>query len=132
MKEKIWIEKLWELLNDFEDYKEKEYWYANYDWRLHEISDGEEWVERWITAFRIDESELWVEESTAVIICKGYGFCEWLVENDKIDIHNIPPISITRGGEETAYNEPVMLDDSLLMILSISDTPIEDLLLYLK
>jgi len=134
-KEKIWMQKLWELLNDFEDYKEKEYWYANYDWRLHEISDEEEWVERWITAFRIDESELWVEESTAVIICKGYGFCEWLVENDKIDFENMEwhwrLIWYLTDNMEKPTRDKVK-EDVVIMLLSISDTPIEDLISYLK
>ena len=125
MKE-IWIEKLWELLNDFEDYKEKEYWYANYDWRLHEISDEEEWVERWITAFRIDESELWVEESIAVIICKGYGFCEWLVQENKIKDYY-------EWNDDIDYvREKYWFYEALLMLLAISNSPIEDLILYLK
>lgn len=109
-KEKKEIWKLIELLNEYDSpnwWKETEEGIDNV-WKIYEF-----------------HSEL-------QIISKKYWFIKWLVENDKIDIHNIPPISITRGGEETAYNEPVMLDDSLLMILSISNSPIEDLLLYLK
>ena len=104
------MEKLIELLNEYDG---KNHWW-DYD-------------EEYLTS-----EEFYGENWDLEIISKKFWFIKWLVENDKIDIHNIPPISITRGGEETAYNEPVMLDDSLLMLLSISDTPIEDLISYLK
>ena len=140
-KKESWQEKLWNLLNDYEDYKEKECWYANYDWRLHEISDGEEWIEQRITAFRVDESELWEEESIAVIICKGYMFIQWLVENDKIDIvkvyENLTNYEIEiriRAVKELLENneEDTIAYLKLLMLLSISDTPIDDLISYLR
>ena len=119
-----WLEKLWNLLNDYEDYKEKEQWYCNYDWRLHEISDWEEWIEQRITGFRVDESELWEEESIAVIICKGYMFIQRLVENDKIDRENVK--------EKADLYQAYWAYESVLMLLSISDEPISDLISYLK
>jgi hypothetical protein len=105
MKE-IWMEKLIELLNEYA----KVLWIWDYVW--------------WHNKKTIENSDY--------IFTKKFWFIKWLVDNEKIDIHNIPPISITRGEEERAYNEPVMLDDSLLMLLSVSDTPIEDLVSYLK
>lgn len=135
-----WLEKLWNLLNDYEDYKEKEQWYCNYDWRLHEISDWEEWIEQRITGFRVDESELWEEESIAVIICKGYMFIQRLVENDKIDKKKIDTrlVRYVDSHYDEEWNwvensyEDYELYNVLLMLLSISDEPISDLISYLK
>ena len=133
------MEKLRQLLNDYEDYKEKETWYSNYDWRLNQIDDEEEKEER-ITAHRVDDSQLWVEESIAVIICRWYCFIEWLVENDKIDKKKIDT-RLVRNVEshydeewywvENSYEDYSEID-TLLMLLAISDTPIEDLVSYLK
>lgn len=108
------MEKLLNLLQEF-------YWesrkFSNDDWLLTMTN----WVENLSGAYA----------QTYIISLKG-GFIKWLVENDKIDIHNIPPISITKGEEGTAYNEPVMLDDSLLMLLAIQDEPIRFLCEIIK
>lgn len=142
------MEKLRQLLNDYEDYKEKETWYSNYDWRLNEINDEEEY-EQWITAFRVDDSQLWVEESIAVIICKGYMFINWLVENDKIDRDNarlrkslwetdtsdIDKIIYTIKNSDYHYvmrEAPYEAEETLLMLLSISDDPVSFLISILK
>lgn len=131
------MEKLRQLLNDYEDYKEKETWYSNYDWRLNEINDEEEY-EQWITAFRVDDSQLWVEESIAVIICRWYCFIEWLVENDKVDRDKFQE----RKSDYNAYftweltkeekSELVISADILTMLLSIQDDPISFLISILK
>lgn len=119
------MEKLRQLLNDYEDYKEKETWYSNYDWRLNEINDEEEY-EQWITAFRVDDSQLWVEESIAVIICKWYCFIEWLVENDKIKDYY-------EWNDDIDYvREKYWFYEALLMLLSIQDEPIKFLISLLK
>jgi len=55
------------------------------------------------------------------LISKEYGFIKRLVENDKIDLDKVEFV----GEWTTKYQ-------SLLMLLSISDTPIEDLISYLK
>ena len=131
-----WLEKLWNLLNDYEDYKEKEQWYCNYDWRLHEISDWEEWIEQRITGFRVDESELWEEESIAVIICKGYMFIQRLVENDKIDrekFWNSETKSSKYSDFELSYDTPREdYTNTLLMELVIQDEPIQFLIEILR
>ena len=103
------MEKLIELLNEYEkETKKSEY----SEWR--DLLWGRPQYLRCDTV----ESEL-------LIISKGYHFIEWLVENDKID------------KEKVWKNEsPDIFDYSfyevVLMLLSISDTPIEDLILYLK
>lgn len=115
-KKEIWIEKLIELLNEYEDYKEKETEIRNYT-RRNVKCDG---VERIECLREVDGELFWEDECTAIIICKGYMFIQWLVENDKIDLEKFPQIM-----EYSDY-------ESLLMLLSISDTPIEDLISYLK
>ena len=73
------------------------------------------------------------------IISKRYGFIKWLVENNKIDIDKLKfqsdfmfPLwkNFDQMGSEDIeeYSEY----ESLLMLLSISDTPIDDLISYLK
>ena len=76
---------------------------------------------------------LWVNEEK--IISKKYWFIEWLVENDKIDLYML---------DSKAHNTDIIIElykyenlkdkDSkrLLMLLSISDTPIEFLCSMLK
>lgn len=62
-----------------------------------------------------------VELDVKMIIFKQFWFIKWLVENDKINLDKIEFV----GERTTKYQ-------SLLMLLSISDTPIEDLISYLK
>lgn len=114
------MEKLLNLLQEF-------YWenrkFSNDDWLLTMTN----WVENLSGAYA----------QTYIISLKG-GFIKWLVENDKIDIEKL---------EEKAERKPqyTFIDDdwrlwfklfevyeSLLMLLAISSSPIEDLILYLK
>ena len=70
------------------------------------------------------------EKDKAWIISKQFWFIDRLIENDKIDIESYCRItSVERKWEKDVYRDEV---DSLLMLLSISDTPIEDLVYYLK
>lgn len=66
-------------------------------------------------------------DTNAVIISKRFWFIQWLVENDKIDLDNKELISLM--SELREQRNPTKC---LLMLLSISDTPIEDLILYLN
>ena len=75
------MEKLIELLNEYEDYKEKETEIRNYT-RRNVKCDG---VERIECLREVDGELFWEDESTAIIICKGYMFIQWLVENEKIN-----------------------------------------------
>ena len=68
------------------------------------------------------------------IISKWYWFIKRLVENDKIDRDEIiinsdfMPVAFDRKWEKYEWSE----EKQLLMLLSISDTPIDDLVSYLK
>ena len=114
MKE-IWMEKLIELLNEYE--QEEWCWGLKY-WKLHN---------KYYDDYDQKDEEI-------RLISKWYGFIKWLVENDKIDIEKV---------EKKFYNEICITDywdknraywksDLVISVLSISDTPIEDLISYLK
>ena len=116
MKKEIW--KLIELLNE---YREKELWYR-----------VPEWEEKW---------QPWI--ITEQLISKKFWFIKWLVENDKIDLENLQCVfswNINKWKtlmEETDWYEryewtEYEATESLIMLLSISDTPIDDLISYLK
>ena len=102
MKE-IW--KLLELLNEYS----KNIWYFN------------------------EEDLQW--QTKAWILSKEFWWIKWLVENDKIkDLEEIEYVywpELVNHQTETIYT-PYSLYDSLLMLLSISSSPIEDLISYLK
>lgn len=110
------MEKLIELLNEYEKHNVVN-WYER---------SNDEWV---LTCRYIKENFLYYcEEATTIAISKYYGFIKWLVENNKIDTRNLPPIKIN-------YDSPRYIQDDeeiLLMLLSISNSPIKDLILYLK
>ena len=110
------MEKLIELLNEYE--KELN---TGLNWRI----DEKYWMLwRWLNL-------MWVDQ---YLISKHYWFIKWLVENDKIDRDEIiinsdfMPIAFDRKWEKYEWSE----EKQLLMLLSISDTPIEDLVSYLK
>ena len=98
------MERLLNLLQEF-------YWenrkFSNDDWLLTMTN----WVENLSGAYA----------QTYIISLKG-GFIQWLVDNDKIDLSKLYHDMRLEFGDYYW----------LLMQLSISDTPIEDLLLYLK
>lgn len=115
------MEKLIELLNEYKKIK----WYdwnteiTNYDTDTGSFTNGYSWLEY------------------EIVIGKRYWFIKWLVEEDKIDFSLIPnkikeiwiPMKIN-------WEIKYWFDSSdyywLLMLLAISDTPIEDLISYLK
>ena len=101
------MEKLIELLNEYEEkYRD-----------FHFVWDWNEWRE--FTEFEV-----------AFIISKKFWFIKWLVENEKIDLESYCRItSVERKWEEDVYRDEV---DSLLMLLSIQDEPIEFLVSILK
>ena len=101
------MEKLLNLLQEF-------YWenrkFSNDDWILTMTN----WVENLSGAY-----------AQTYIISKQGWFIKWLVENDKIEWDKL---------EKKVLKENLIrkFDEWLLMLLSISDTPIEDLISYLK
>ena len=101
------MEKLLNLLQEF-------YWenrkFSNDDWLLTMTN----WVENLSGAY-----------AQTYIISKQGWFIKWLVENDKIDISKIKCWYVYNDTEEDKVK-------NVIMNLSISDTPIEDLCRYLK
>ena len=103
------MERLLNLLQEF-------YWenreFSNDDWLLTMTN----WVENLSGAYA----------QTYIISLKG-GFIKWLVENDKIDIRKLED-------KDAEYSFHYSFEDYevLLMLLSISDEPISDLISYLK
>ena len=99
------MEKLIELLNEYA----KNIWYFN------------------------EEDLQW--QVKAWILSKEFWFIEWLVEKDKIDTFRIleKRFDTQKWYEREHYHTVNEWNtDLLLMLLAISDTPIEDLILYLK
>jgi len=99
------MEKLIELLNEFDG---KNHWW-DYD-------------EEYLTS-----DEFYGENWDLEIISKKFWFIKWLVENDKIDFNKDALVSLASELWCTARDEKIVL-----MVLSISDTPIEDLISYLR
>ena len=146
------MEKLIELVNQYEIEKEKSEW-VNVD---AYVEFKREWVwewylNKWLTRF--DETDHWEwdnlywDTAVAYLISKSFWFIKWLVENDKIEwetIWNYQSRTKLRTLTHTAWlwhdaewkSELEYIKetftDGLLMLLSISDTPIEDLISYLK
>lgn len=117
------MEKLIELLNEYEELKEKETEIRNYT-RKYMKYDGEERIE-WTR--EVDGTWFGEEESTAIIICKGYMFIQWLVENEKIDVERV-----YNNSDYPMVKRNEFLYEWLLMLLSIQDNPIEFLVSILK
>jgi hypothetical protein len=64
------------------------------------------------------------------IIWKDFWFIKWLVENDRVKIpHKLDELPQIYGVD---YNSNECKSDRLIMLLSISDTPIEFLISILK
>ena len=101
------MEKLIELLNEYDPYIQSDGTHTDNFWW---------YVSQWHSA--IFPKEVWVER----IISKSYGFIKWLVDNDNIDLTKL-------------YHDMRLEFGNyywLLMQLSISDTPIQDLCVWLK
>lgn len=100
------------------------------------------WMEKLVMLLDIYEEEVvWVhsvwehitEKDEAWIISKNFWFISWLVENDKIDLDKVKENWIKHNGRidvDGLYRYSVY--ERMLMLLSISDTHIDDLISYLK
>jgi hypothetical protein len=114
------MEKLIELLNEY--YKE--------EWDIFRAIQHNDRIK----VFELENDDL--VRDTA-IISKQYWFIKWLVEKNKIDFSLIPN-KITEIWIPMKINWEIKygFDSSdyywLLMLLSISDTPIDDLISYLR
>ena len=99
------MDKLLELLNEYQEQKGSEI-------RFKRIDDSD---------FFVCWDDVWLGYET--ILSKKFGFIKWLVDNDKIDL--------LRLDNRIALSEFNKVE-RVLMALSISDTPIDDLISYLK
>ncbi len=86
----------------------------------------EEMQKEWINICRPRFQEYYLVEMA--LISKHYWLIKWLVENDKIDYQKSPWEIMFDDLMWTTFS----LEDSIVMMLSISDTPIDDLISYLK
>lgn len=127
------MEKLLELANQFE--LEREKWIESFkdnELPLWEWSVDTFWDLSYESNKDFNWEDCYWDTAMAVFISKHYWFIEWLVENDKIDFQ------IWNWEKYLEY--PIWSDNydgvydykDIIQWLSISDTPIEDLLLYLK
>ena len=108
------MEKLLKLLNEYEAKRHKTSVIAN-------IRKGE---------YRLSYLEMNWNYSELLCISNGYGFIDWLVDNDKIDLVNV--IKNIKWCPFDTHYWNMNKYECILMALSISDTPIEDLISYLK
>ena len=121
-KKEIWMEKLIELLN-----KRIKEWWKPY-WDDYSIAKIDEiWKSDWLYFV----SFVWEDYPWPVnlehLLTKQAELIKWLVENDKIDIRKLED-------KDAEYSFHYSFEDYevLLMLLSISDTPIDDLISYLR
>ena len=130
------MEKLIELLNEYEIEKEKSEWvnvdaYVEFKWDYNN-----NWLVRYDETDRWEWDNLYWDTAVAYLISKSFGMIWWLVENDKIDFSKLEKIwyEKTVYGNYWQYREIVEYSDleSLLMLLSISDEPISFLISVLK
>ena len=117
-----------------------EYGHTSSCWpfETYRIEPATDWISSYLVLSRDDNWEWdWKDWHLPIprLISKEYGFIKWLVDNDKINLYML---------DSKAHNTDIIIElykyenlkdkDSkrLLMLLSISDTPIEDLISYLK
>ena len=113
--------------------------YKNVKWDLH-YSVSTNW------AILYDDSIIWHSwevyfVTTAELISKSYGFIEWLVENNKIDLRAISEKELETwwslenkilDEENTKESWIKFWTENLLMLLAIQDNPIEFLISILR
>ena len=134
MKEKkeSWIAKLIELLNEYHHFNSDliYYWWDEEYERVYFHTELPEEQKEKLAKAGIDDE--WIDEQRVYdewICSKQFWFIKWLVENDKINTESWPLYWF----HFIMHNrQPYSLYETILMILSISDTPIEDLISYLK
>ena len=119
------MEKLIELLNEYENSEEFKKELTDDDYKDIEDIKLEYNKELWIIYWK----ELTNQLPEAILISKSFWFIKRLVENEKIDLMKLKKwiednkFYCAKWGKTT---------NMLLMLLSISDTPIDDLISYLR
>ena len=99
-----------------------------------DIGEYLNYAEDWRRIFLYEIDWAFYEVNECVILSKKYGFIKWLVDNDKIDKYKVIELEhnwIRPFKLDNLYWE-IKLEERLLMLLSISNTPIDDLISYLK
>ena len=124
-KKESWIAKLIELLNEYEKEKNSEY----YEW--------EKWIWWPFLLFRRDTydeewSHLYSDTADTYVISKKYWFIKRLVENEKIDFKKHDWYNYLENPIWSNNYDVVWDYKTIIQRLAISDTPIDDLILYLK
>lgn len=121
MKE-IWIEKLGELLREY--VQETDFWDNFNEYNEAEILDEE--------TLEVN----WKYHDIEYLYTKKFWFIKWLVNENKIDTDKLEKIWYEKIIYEYYWQYKTIVEysdyESLLMLLSISDTPIEDLISYLR
>ena len=122
MKE-IWMEKLIELLNEFE---------TPQSWIVFKSYDDYDGTFYWVDI----DGETEIAWSDSYICGKRFQWIKWLVENDKIDLWE-KLFNLTKNDNRKSIicdldNNDFSWEDTFLMLLSISSSPIDDLISYLK
>ena len=112
VKEKIWMQKLIELLNEFE---------TPQSWVVFKSYDDYDGTFYWVDI----DGETEIAWSDSYICGKRFQWIKWLVENDKIDLDKL---------EKKVLKENLIrkFDEWLLMLLAIQDEPIRFLCEILK
>ena len=109
------MEKLIELLNEYVEKWNKSDLYYKFE------------LENWELYCYNDVSDvLWTMQDEAMVICsKKFWFIKWLVENERIDLEKVKINWLNYINDE-------ILENKILMLLSIQDNPIEFLVSILK
>ena len=113
------MEKLIELLNEYETPR---------SWVVYKSYDDYDWFFYWVDC----DWETEIVWSDSLICSKKYWFIQWLVENEKIDYWKRNPLFITELVGEQEKQVPYSFYEEMLIRLAVSDTPIKDLISYLK
>ena len=125
------MEKLVKLLNEYELEREKGIEeFKNWALPLWEwsIVDGDLVYDGVELSMNL-ESAYW-DTANWIAISKSYGFIKWLVANDKIDLWKL--IMIKDEEQKAIVDIDNSRENTLLMLLAISDTIVDDLISYLK
>ncbi len=96
-------------LNEFEDYEDR--WYCKWNWKILKGN--------WENDNELNPYEL---------CSKQYWFTDWLVDKDKIN----RPKFFDAVSDYCEDLVPYPAYETLPMLLAISNSPVEDLILYLK
>lgn len=113
------MEKLLNLLNEYQEERDSEYRFI--------------WIEDWdfFTITSVLSTWLWAE----TVFSKKFRFIERLIKNDKINLWKIKKL-YRKSNEHSTHTYPILYDysydESLLMLLSIQDNPVEFLVSILK